>query len=257
MLAAQHREGNLSTMTRREGISKPWPLALELACSAVTGMLPSKLVPGALATEPLPESYAPFGSPCVLVIVETFLGCKVMAEQALLQRLQPFLETEPVDGAVLSTANSKRLLRIAEKAVPIADVWRDDLYYTDRVHFAGKKRHPAVRLTKDHLPDTGPERAHAGRGAFEGASGIIVQGKAVSYADYVARNLLVSSIGVFTDPEYRGQGLGASVVSAATEAILNMGKVPIYCTDLDNAESRALCQSLGYLRFGSDLYAFM
>lgn len=220
-------------------------------------MAPSKLAPGALAVEPLPESYAPFGSPCALVIVETFLGCKVMAQEPLLENLKPFIDSPPLDGAMLSAANAKRLLRIAERTTSINDVWRDELYYTDRVHFVSKKRHSVVRLTKNHLRDRGPQRAHAGRGTFEAAFGVIVEGKVVAYADCVARNLLVSSIGVFTDPEYRGMGFGSSVVSAATEAILALGKVPIYCTDIENAESRALCQSLGYLRFGSDLYAFL
>jgi GNAT superfamily N-acetyltransferase len=235
----------------------PRSLALELACSAVLERPPSRLRPGALFQEVIGQRYIPFGSPCPLYMAETLLGCRIRAQNNLLDVLIPVLESEPLDGAILSRRNRTRLLRIAEKVVPITEVWRNELFYTDRAHFVPKRGHHVERLSIDHLPQAGaPERAHAGRGEFEGAFGVVHKGEVVSYADYAALSLLVSSIAVFTDPRYRGLGLGASVVSAATEEILRTGKVPVYFTDFRNAASLALCQSLGYMRFGQDLWAF-
>jgi len=235
----------------------PRSLALELACSSVLERPPSRLRPGVLFQEVISERYIPFGSPCPMYIAETMLGCRIRAQNVLLDVLMPILEIEPLDGAVLSQRNRNRLLRIAERIVPIVEVWRNELFYTDPAHFIHKRSHAVERLSIDHLPQTGaPERAHAGRGEFEGAFGVVYKGEVVSYADWAALSLLVSSIAVFTDPRYRGLGLGASVVSAATEEILHIGKVPVYFTDSRNAPSLALCQSLGYMRFGQDLWTF-
>ena len=235
----------------------PRSLALEMACSAVLERPPSQLNPRALLTEVIDERYIPFGSPCALYIAETMLGCRVRARGALIEVLTPLLQTEPLDAAILSQRNRTRLLRIAERIAPLTEIWRNELFYTDRAHFVSKRQHVVTPLSIDHLPrGGGVAREHGGRGSFEGATGVLHKGDVVSYADYAAMSLLVSSIAVFTAPDYRGQGLGASVVSAATEEILELGKIPIYCTDSGNGASLALCQSLGYMRFGQDLWAF-
>ena len=70
----------------------------------------------------LGQRYIPFGSPCPLYIAETLLGCRIRAQNKLLDVLVPVLESEPLDGAILSRRNRTRVLRIAEKVVPITEV---------------------------------------------------------------------------------------------------------------------------------------
>jgi hypothetical protein len=51
--------------------------------------------------------------------------------------------------------------------------------------------------------------------------------------------------------------MARSVVSAAARAILRAGRIPLYSTDEANPASLSICRSLGYLKFGRDLYCFM
>ncbi len=51
---------------------------------------------------------------------------------------------------------------------------------------------------------------------------------------------------VFTDPAFRGRGLGRAVVAAATAAILDSGRAARYFAFSDNTPSRRICHSLGY-----------
>ena len=47
------------------------------------------------------------------------------------------------------------------------------------------------------------------------------------------------------------------MVSAATKAILDGGKIPIYSADRENPASQTLCTSLGYVKFGEALHCFV
>jgi ribosomal protein S18 acetylase RimI-like enzyme len=52
---------------------------------------------------------------------------------------------------------------------------------------------------------------------------------------------------VYTDPTARRRGLGSAVVSTATAAILESGRVARYFAFSDNTPSLRICRSLGYI----------
>jgi GNAT superfamily N-acetyltransferase len=60
---------------------------------------------------------------------------------------------------------------------------------------------------------------------------------------------------VYTEPRYRGRGLGRAAVSTATAAILATGRAARYFADADNAPSRRLCTALGY-RHDHDVHSY-
>jgi GNAT superfamily N-acetyltransferase len=63
----------------------------------------------------------------------------------------------------------------------------------------------------------------------------------------------VEEVGVDTHPDYRRRGYGASVVSHMTEAILGLGRTPVYRTGADNVASRRLVESCGYIKFADSV----
>jgi len=66
---------------------------------------------------------------------------------------------------------------------------------------------------------------------------------------------LCEILSVFVKEEVRRGGVGQSLVSAATQAVLAEGRVPTYCTRDDNFASQALVGSLGFERYQKVLYA--
>lgn len=72
-------------------------------------------------------------------------------------------------------------------------------------------------------------------------------GAIASFAGIRTHSPHVAEIGVRTDTEtLRGQGLGRAVVSRATRAILDTGRIPLYRHRADNAASEHVARSLGY-----------
>lgn len=62
-------------------------------------------------------------------------------------------------------------------------------------------------------------------------------------------------IGVDVIPDYRGHGVGKTLVSELTKAIIRRVKVPYYSTTVSNIQSRALATGLGYWPSWVELYA--
>ena len=230
--------------------------ALRLACAAALDLPVEDLRPGSVRIQPIQGSYAPFGSPCPLAIVQTIEGAAVKIFAPLLRDLGPLLAEPPAGGAILSPANQARIIEALEGRFPLREVWHQALYYTDRAHFLPDVRHRVVPLPPGQRPEgqrAGPHEASAAQGAL----GIAVRGEVVAYADYAPRSEYCASVAVYTDERFRGQGLGRSVVSAATKAVLAAGKITIYSADIENIASQAVCTSLGYAKFGEDLHCFV
>lgn len=64
----------------------------------------------------------------------------------------------------------------------------------------------------------------------------------------------VWEIAVTTEERYRGRGLAKVVVSAATQHIIECGRVPLYVHDESNIPSGRVARSLGYLEFGVEAF---
>lgn len=56
--------------------------------------------------------------------------------------------------------------------------------------------------------------------------------------------------GVYTKPEYRGQGYAAAIVAHISQLILSQGKVPVLYTDLANPSSNKAYKNVGFRECG-------
>jgi RimJ/RimL family protein N-acetyltransferase len=79
------------------------------------------------------------------------------------------------------------------------------------------------------------------------------QGQILSRAGIRAESALVWEIGVRTEREHlRGRGLAKAVVSAATEAVLATGRVPLYIHSATNLASQKVALALGYQHYADE-----
>lgn len=232
---------------------------LDIACAAALGIDPSETRPDRLAVESGLGSVVPSSSPCPLAIIETFRGVAVRVFEPLRPAIEELVREGMADGAALSADNRDRIIEAVRARLPVVDIWHDLLHYSDRAHFVPWIDHRVRRLTPT---ERGPRRTKPGKPKAEArpshqAYGVFTKRHLAAYADIAVRGDYACSLGVFTEPEFRGQGMGKSVVSGATRAILRAGRIPLYSTEAENKASLAICRSLGYLKFGRDLYCFM
>ena len=59
-----------------------------------------------------------------------------------------------------------------------------------------------------------------------------------------------AEIGVETNPQFRRQGYGRSVVAALNEHLLQQGRTPLYAVSAENTASRQLAESVGFIDTG-------
>ena len=232
-------------------------LPLEVACTAVLGTEVAQLKPGGVEIRPYHGS-TPWGSePCPLWVVDTLLGAVVNVQAPLVEAVEAALAERDPSEPLLSKQNRALLLTAALSVTSLCSIWENLNYYTDRDHFVSWAEHRVSplggrngwqRLAKTQEP-VSPE-------AMTASFGVRVAGRVVSYADVKRRTDLAWSVGVWTDEPHRNARLGRAAVSAATRYVLNAGRIPLYITDKGNASSMALCQALGYQKFGEDLYCF-
>jgi GNAT superfamily N-acetyltransferase len=78
-------------------------------------------------------------------------------------------------------------------------------------------------------------------------------GSIVSWAAIKCKSDHVWEMAVSTDAAYRGRGLARSVVSHATHAALDAGKLPLYLHEISNTASARVCGALGYQPYGYEL----
>ncbi|OPZ87944.1 MAG: GNAT acetyltransferase [bacterium ADurb.Bin429] len=78
-------------------------------------------------------------------------------------------------------------------------------------------------------------------------------GHIVSWAALKCKSDDVWELAVVTDAPYRGRGLARSVVSHATRAALDAGKLPTYLYEVSNTASARVARALGYQFYGYEL----
>lgn len=79
------------------------------------------------------------------------------------------------------------------------------------------------------------------------------QGTIVSWAAVKCKSADVWEMAVVTEAPYRDRGLARSVVSRATQAALDAGKLPLYLHEISNFASARVCGALGYQPYGHEL----
>jgi len=230
---------------------------LDVACAAAIAVEPQQVWRDLLVIEAARGSVVTASASCPLTVIETFRGIAVRVFDPLRPMVEKLVREGMEQGAALSQKNRERIIEAVRARLPIVEVWHDLLHYTDREHFIPWREHK-VRRTAGPAEQ---ERRAAERGpegiVFQQSYGIYVKRRLVAHADIAIRGDYACSIGVFTEREFRGQGMGTSVVSVATRDILRAGRIPLYSTDESNLASLAVCRSLGYLKFGEALYCFM
>lgn len=78
-------------------------------------------------------------------------------------------------------------------------------------------------------------------------------GEIASWAAIKVKSPDVWEMAVATEPAYRHKGLARSVVTHATRAALDAGKVALYLHDVTNYASSKVCGALGYQFYGHEL----
>jgi len=233
-------------------------MPLEIACAAVLGREVEKLAADSLEVRVFHGSHPWGDQPCPLWVVDTLLGACVNVQAPLLGAVRAALAERPEGEPLLSKTSCRRILEAVWPYTPIASTWANYNFYTDRDHFVPWAEHPAVGLDPDHskLRRVRTFEPVEDEGPVDISFGVMLAGKVVAYADVKRRTDFACSIGVWTDPPHRGRGMGKSAVSAATKYVLDTGRVALYIADKGNIASLSLCQSLGYQKFGEDLYLF-
>lgn len=79
------------------------------------------------------------------------------------------------------------------------------------------------------------------------------KGEIASWAAVKVKSPDVWEMAVATEPAFRNRGLARSVVTHATQAALDAGKVPLYLHEISNTASAKVCGSLGYQFYGHEL----
>lgn len=115
--------------------------------------------------------------------------------------------------------------RPAQSVLPISEIEPEDMHYDwFRMHFDG----PVFAARTDH-------------------------GAIASWAAIKCKSDDVWEMAVATEPPYRNRGLARGVVSRATEAALQAGKLPLYLHEVSNHASAKVCGILGYQFYGYEL----
>ncbi|MBW3625470.1 MAG: GNAT family N-acetyltransferase [Armatimonadetes bacterium] len=166
------------------------------------------------------------------------------------------LQALPSHEDPLSEPARRRLHEAVGRVAPVFFHYSGLQLYTDRESFRPFAKHAARRLTPDDLPLLRSARCPLADQEDRIESGdafAVVKGEEVrSYAFLRRLSPEVWEIVVETAAPYRGRGYGKSVVSAATEAALQAGRIPVYSCDEHNAASRRLAESLGYRTYAED-----
>ncbi len=141
-------------------------------------------------------------------------------------------------------------------------------YYGDLYHALRRPvtpyAHPAVRLLAPaDLPllEAAPPELRAS--AFESPASLlragfvacaIAGGRIVATALTSARSALHADIGVYTLPEWRGQGLVTAAASLVARRVQEAGQTPVWSTGEDNQASRRVAYKLGFVEVGRTTY---
>lgn len=187
-------------------------------------------------------------------------SCAVIAHPRLLEPLCRFLPGRTVES-LFEASTLERLTRLVRAAFPAASISPDGLLIIAR--FVSRET---------FQPFHGPESAHVRRldehslanlALLSRYSGGIyalcdAQAQIISRAGVRYESRMVSEIGVRTEVEaLRGRGLAKTVVTAATEAILADGRVPLYVHSATNVASQQVALALGYQRYADELIWFL
>ncbi len=187
-------------------------------------------------------------------------SCAVVAQRHLLEPLRHFLAGRSVES-LFEAPTLECLTRLVRSQFPQASISPGGLLIIAR-----------FVSSENFRPFRGPESAHVQRldertlanlALLSRYSGGIyalrdAQSQITSRAGVRYESRDVCEIGVRTEVEaLRGRGLAKTVVTAATEAILADGRVPLYVHSATNIASQKVALALGYQHYADELLWFL
>jgi RimJ/RimL family protein N-acetyltransferase len=219
--------------------------AAELGCnSSLFGQPGVHILPSERRTRPGWGGYT-----VPILALATTTGGIVSARPDLLDRVRASLGPSILDRP-LGAAEFTRLHQVARLAIPYAYSLSGHVLYTDTDHFQPRATR-AVRLERND------SRGADLRRRFDGDIFVVwsVRGEIASWSAIKLKSDDVWEIAVVTEAPFRGQGLAKEVVSAATEHILEQGRLALYVHDRTNLASARVCRSLGYVEYAEEFFS--
>lgn len=184
----------------------------------------------------------------------------VSVAPALRPALAGFLRECPPD-TLFTAPGLLALDALVHEAMPQTLTTREEAHL--RLRFATRAGfHPYVGRWLDWIEalDESSETSFVALGLLARYSSVYVirrRDTIASFAGIRIHSPHVAEIGVRTDPEaLRGNGLGRAVVSRATRAILDSGRLPLYRHRADNAASEHIASALGYRFYAESIQYF-
>jgi RimJ/RimL family protein N-acetyltransferase len=167
------------------------------------------------------------------------VSCRRDLVDAVREELRGKRSGEPLDDA-----DFERLRRLTRRAIPYAYSLNGHVLYADRQHFR------PVHQLSERLPSD-DVRGSELRRRFDGEIFIVrgARGEIASWAAIKLKSDTVWEIAVVTEASYRGRGYAKDVVSAATQHIIDSGRLALYVHDRTNHASARVCRSLGYMEY--------
>lgn len=146
--------------------------------------------------------------------------------------------------------HGNRLMQFAQQHLPAGIPKLHCISNNDHAHFQSA---PEVWPIRELAPDD----VHMDwfRIHFDGPVFVVhnERGAIASWAAIKCKSESVWEMAVATEPPYRNRGLARSLVSRATQAALEAGKIPLYLHEITNHASARVCASLGYQFYGYEL----
>lgn len=214
-----------------------------------------------LTTLSPPHTLAPFFKNSALILHAPIApGCQrpslLMAHPQLIEPLREVLAGLTAER-LFEAATLEQLTRLVRAAFPDASIAPDGVLMTCRFVT------PAA-----FQPFRGPESARVEPLGRHGLSNLLLlsrysggvyalrdeHGQILSRAGIRQESASIWEIGVRTEAEHlRGRGLAKTVVTAATEAILAAGRVPLYVHSATNISSERVALALGYQHYADEV----
>jgi RimJ/RimL family protein N-acetyltransferase len=187
-------------------------------------------------------------------------SCAVVAHPHLQEPLRRFLPGRSVES-LFEVPTLEQLTRLVRATFPAASISPDGLYFIAR--FVSRETFQPFRGLEPAQVQRLDQRSLANLALLSRYNGGIyalcdAQGQILSRAGVRYESRHVWEIGVRTEAEaQRGRGLAKTVVTAATEAILAAGRVPLYVHSATNLASQKVALALGYQHYADELLWFL
>jgi hypothetical protein len=149
---------------------------------------------------------------------------------------------------------ARPLVQLLACRAPVERVWTGPAYRFPERLAGGSISVATLTEASSHLLSPYLEPWIEDIGAALPAVAAIHQGRAVAICASVRISAKAHEAGVETAEPFRRHGYAAAAVSVWANAVRAVGRIPLYSTSTENVASRALADSLGLVRFGSDLH---